>query len=413
MNTIPFKLSGIVMCLVLCLPTLALAKTSVTVRVMTGGAKSQPLKQAPVILRASRPKGPFEQKDPKPFKEWAGQTNALGQITFSDVPDDLAKQGLRLHAISMYKGMTFKSRAIVPFAGAKLDVVTFEKTADLSKVQLQDWRLIIEPSEGFLVFTQQFKLQVTGDKALDTALLTGEKYEKGLPITLPIKAKGLNIFGPGTHQAIDSTAYWRGVLKPGEPVNLQLRYSMSVRDATFVYEQTLDYPVINADIAVPLKTRFRKVPRMNNLTLAAIGFKAEVRQRIPGVNREVEVLYAQPDNAKKSLERGGVVKLQLRGLPYRQPIGPWIALGLGILGFIVVLIAGRAAQKKHKSQVNAKVQRDALQREREALFEDLAGLEEEFERNEVSAQEYDIESMALRERLALVLKKLDDLGVPQ
>jgi Tfp pilus assembly ATPase PilU len=48
----------------------------------------------------------------------------------------------------------------------------------------------------------------------------------------------------------------------------------------------------------------------------------------------------------------------------------------------------------------------ALEQEREELFEDLRDLEESYDQGEVSDRRYDVEAAELRERLALVLRRL-------
>lgn len=385
-------------------------KLQVVVEVTQGGANAQAFANAPVILRAARPKGPFEPTDPKPELEWAATTDAQGMVTFTEVPDDLATRGLRLQAVTLFDGVTYKSDAAIPTRGMKLRLPVFEKTGQPELVEIDSLRLIIEPSEGFLIFSQTISLVVKGDKALATSLLPGEHYAKGLPIELPLKAKGINIFGPGEHKTINSTVYWQGVIKPGEPVNLQVRYSMTATEERFIYEQRLDYPVNKADIVVPLQTQFRKVPRLNNLEIAALGFESKADANVPGIRPGVETLHAI---ANGPLKPNDTIKLQLKGLPFSRSQAPWVVIALGLLGMLGVVIFARREDIKARTKRPLAQIKQSLIKEREALYEELVAIELDLDKGLLTAREYEIESMVFRERLALILRKLEDLGADQ
>ncbi len=379
---------------------------SVTVQVQRSGQPAA-LEETVVFLRAARPKGPFEPTDPAPEQEWTGLTDAQGIARFEGIPADLATRGLRLHALVMDAQEAFKSAPAIPTAELRLSVPIFARTGDLATLRVGALRTFIEPWEDFLVFSQNWTLVVSGDRALDTSLLTGEAYAKGLPLELPVKAQGINVFGAGEHQVINSTVYWRGVLKPGEPVNLQLRFSVPAKQDTLIYEQRLDYPAQQVDVLVPLETPHKKVPRLNKLELAGIGFKSEARQEIPGLGRPLELLYAHPDNPNHELKAGESIQLRLRGLPFAPPRGPWIALALGLLGALAVLAFAALERRRQRQGGDTRARHALLMREREALFEALAELERDLARGAVSARDYELESLLLRERLALILKKLE------
>ena len=382
-------------------------RMEVVVSVTRGGAAATPVSSAPVILRAARPKGPFEPSDPKPEHEWTGVSDANGQVVFRDVPADLASRGLRLHAVTLHEDVAHKSDAAVPTPGMKLKLPIFEKTGDISLLEYQAVRLIVEPSEDYLVFSLTVSLVVRSDKALDTSMLSGERFAKGLPIELPLKAQGIHSFGPGTHATVNSTVYWQGVIRPAEPVNLQLRYSIPVRDSRFVYEQRLDYPAKQVDIVVPLQTQFRKIPRLNALSLAVLDFDVQARSDVPGIRQDVETLYAV---AKRPLKAQDSIKMQLVGLPFKRSSGPWAALGLAALGILGVAALARAEAARAARAQDPSHRLEKLTRERDALFEELEQLELELDKGLITARDYEIEGMAMRERLALILRKLEDLG---
>lgn len=387
-------------------PTQAPASMSLSVEVMRGGANAGPLQGAPVILRAARPKGPFEPTDPTPVHEWTGVTDANGVATFEGVPADLTSKGLRLHAVTLYEGVSYKSNAAIPVQGMKLRLPVFEKTGQVELVQIDQLRLIIEPSEGYLIFSQTLSVSVSGDKALSTSLLAGEQFAKGLPFELPLKAQGINVFGPGQHKTINSTVYWTGEIKPGEPLNLQVRYSIPANDERFIYEQRLDYPVKQADIVVPIQTQFRKIPRLNALQLAALGFDAKVSTDVPGIKPGVETLYAV---AQGPLAAQSTIKLQLKGLPFKRSQAPWVVLLLGLLGAGGAIWLARKESAAARAKLPVAQLRMKLNKERESLFEELVALELDFDRELLTAREYEVERMAISERLALIMRKLKDL----
>lgn len=74
------------------------------------GTTSEKVADAVVFLRAARPKGPFEPTDPEPQFEWSEITDSTGVATFS-IPKNVTETGLRIHAVTTYGGVAFKSSA--------------------------------------------------------------------------------------------------------------------------------------------------------------------------------------------------------------------------------------------------------------------------------------------------------------
>lgn len=375
----------------------------VTVSVVLGAAKT-PLAGVPVLLRAARPRGPFEPTEPEPVQEWSAVTDAAGVATFPIEPDALATQGLRLHAVAIYEGQPFKSAAVVPSAGAKLAISAFEKGAGVDAVRVASLRMVIEPWEGYLVFTQIVGLTVVGDRALDTRQIADPAWEKGLPIELPLKAQGIHISGPGEHQAIHSTVYWRGVLKPGEVTTLQLRYSIPAHEPIFTYTQPTAYEVGEVDILVPLQTPHKKLPRMNGLELAAPNFKLEAGAGLAGLRPDMEFLRG----SRAGLKAGEPLRFQLRGLPFSKPRAPWIALFAGLAVALLALGYGLRLRGEDGQAAGAELIKE-LRGQHEALFEELLSLEQAYKAGEVEIRDYEVEAMSLRGRLALIKRKLEAL----
>lgn len=383
---------------------------SVPVKVVHGGQEAKTIGGKPVILRAARPKGPFEQQDPKPAREWTAVTNASGLATFEGIPTSLADEGLRLHALTTHGGMTFKSSPKVPARGISLEVPVYERGNDLSKVKIQDLQTIVHVWEDNLYFQQFYRLTVEGNQVFDTALLTGEEYEHGMPLDLPLKAMGIEAQAPGATKVVESTVFWKGSLKPGEAVPISASFSMTANRPEFSYSQDFDYPVDNVSVVVPLEPNNQqvKIRYFSDLTIAAPGFDPD------NVGVDEGALGSQNDGLfltakNRSIEAGGTLKFQLGGLPFDRPIGAWAALGLGILGALLVFAFARREKKRVDESHSSGEIIDLLSREREELLDELALLEEDYQDGRVSELEYERESLLLRERIALVMKKIRDL----
>jgi hypothetical protein len=361
----------------------------------------------PVMLRAARPKGPFEPQDPKPAHEFTAVTDDSGRAHFQNIPDTLAEQGLRLHAVTTHGGISFKSPAVVPSDGATLALTVYERGHDASDVVIESLRTVAHVWEDHVFFQQTWLLSVDGDYVVDVDMLDGEAYEEGLPLVLPLKAKGIEARGPGQSTPIKSTVYWRGTLKPGEPVPLTIHFSVAGTKPSLVFDQQLDYPAKNVEVLVPLEPRHERVriPYFEDLALAAPGFDVDVGRGVLGAQNQGLALHAT-DGA---FEAGESLRFKITGLPFEAPKGAWIAAALGLLGAIFVLgYARRETQLMNESRESGELV-DILTEEREALLDELALLEEDYQDGEVSELEYERESLLLRERIALVMKKLRDL----
>jgi hypothetical protein len=383
---------------------------SVSVKVVHAGQDDKAMAGKPVILRAARPKGPFEPTDPQPKHEWTGVTGADGTATFADIPASVADEGLRLHALTTHGSMSFKSSPKVPATGITLNVPVYERGHDVSQVSIDDMQTIVHVWEDNLFIQQFYRLKVTGNQVLDVATLSGKEFESGLPIELPVKAMGIDVKAPGETKVVNSFVYWKGMLKPGETVPVSVSFSMQAKKANFVYEQELDYPVESASVVVPLESRHErvKIPFFKDLELAAPGFDPDNVGTDRGAlgSQNSGLFLAAKDRA---IAKGERLQFEISGLPFGRPAGAWVALGLGILGALFVFgFARREKKNVEESHASGEIH-DLLIEEREALLDELALLEEDYQDGEVSELEYERESLLLRERIALVMKKIRDL----
>lgn len=378
---------------------------SATVEVVHG-VEDRPLTDTGVILRASRPRGPFEPKQPEPREEWTATTNAQGEATFDDIPKRLTTSGLELYAVATYGGIPFESSRVSIADGVNLTIEVFEQARDTSKVRIERIRTIVEPWEDYLVFVQFWTLALDGQRALDTTSLSGETFEKGLPLELPLDAEGIKASGRGETKVVNDTVYWKGVLKPGRSVSFQMRFSMPASTPSFVYEQRVDYPVDRLDVVVPLKTNYKKVGRLDGAVLKAPGFeRVETMQSVPGLRRDLPSLYA----TGRSLEAGESFAFKLEGLPFDRRYGPWMTLALGLLGALGVFLFARRESRPLDSEEARAEAIETLEADRDRLLDELAHLEEAWDEGEIDEVDYETESLRLREQLSLIDDKLDEL----
>lgn len=374
---------------------------SLTVRV-THGSTEAPLADTAVFLRAARPKGPFEPTDPEPAYEAPSLTDANGLATFDSVPADLATRGLRVHALTTFGGMTFKTSPSTPSANMELDLKVYEKGVVADDLRFSNLRTIVEVWEGYLVFTQYYGLTNTGNTAIDTLILEGADPEKGLRIELSHLAKGIQVNGPGESTVVNSTVFWKGTLAPGETAPLQMRFSMTEQGSEFVYEQEMGFPVDNIELVLPIQTQYQKLPRLDKVSLAAPGFEMLSGNGILGLRNDREFIGA----TGKKVDAGESFQFKVSGLPFESSMAPWAVLGAGLFFAALVVVVGRREVDKLKSRQTREELLKGLEKERDALLDALVELERDLEADEVTEREYELESLALKERLALIMNKI-------
>ncbi len=377
------------------------------IRVTVRGTDGAALSEKPVFLRAARPRGPFEPTAPEPVKEWTEFSNSEGVATFDVTPTGL--DGLRVHAVMTHDGQPFESAAVTPGDGVKLTIRAHERTLDPNVVRVKSLRTVVQPWEEYLVFTQFYQLQNSSDLALDIAAIPDPDYERGIPLTLPVKAQGIQAMGPGESAVVDSTVYWKGFMKPGEVVNIQVRFSMSAREESFIFEQEMEYSTDELEVVVPLQTDFEKLPRLDTVTLLAPGFK-ELGRTQNGkspldLRSDMEFLAAW----NNPVEKGESFTFKLEGLPFHKPITPWIFLIAGIVVALGIVVFARKERARMESQQGVEDLRAAFEAERSDLREQLITLEKQQASGMRSQPEYEALRLSLREQLALILKKLSDL----
>ncbi len=347
------------------------------------------------------------------IKTYTEKADADGVATFSLT----AVEGSTYIPKVLSDGINFTGEQVVPDADAKaITIDVFGKTFDDSGVIVSELMTTVDLTEGQLVFMQMWTFVNTSPFAFDpSGALNSEKYKKGLPIQLPKKAQGAHatvMLGKGVVQdaeLFEDMVFVKAPIPPQaegqDPLRVQIRFGMPLEDAVLEYSQPLLYKIEGMRVIVSLQTRFAKMPELA-LQLEAPGFPSVGDGReMPGMRKDQKVLVARDGHA----EPGGALNFTVSGYPAHDPPERKIALALFVLilivGGVVFLRERRGAGQGGKNSRELRIK--ALTDEREDLFDALRDLEERFDQGELGDRAYDIEVARLRERLALVLRRLD------
>lgn len=370
------------------------------------GVENAAIDSTDVTLRASRPKGPFERQEPKPEYEWTASTNDNGSVTFENVPKSLTETGLELHAAADYGGITYRSRRVPAAPDTNLTVEVFETTDSLENLSFARFRTVVKPWEGYLVFTQFYTLKQSGDRALNGNQPLGGRDQPGIPIELPLEAEGIQVQTGASNKTVNSTVFWQGTLRPGQSVPLRVRFSISASKPTFEFKQKLDYPASNVEVVAPIDVRYEKVSRLDDLRLSAPGFDTvETTDQVRNLRRNTDYIRAHG----ASLQAGETLRFKLYGLPFKEPLAPWIIFGLGLLGAVTIIGFAFREKRLMESDETTEQAISLLEEEREQLLDELASLEREWEAGQIDEVDYETERLRLQERLALLTQKLNEL----
>lgn len=316
----------------------------------------------------------------------------------------------------LHDGVNFTGAAVSPSQEVhEVSIDVFGKTFDDKDLLVTELMTTVDLWEGYLILTQMWTFSNAASVAFDPTGSPDEKYAEGMPIVLPKKAMGINamvIRGQGvTEQArvVENKVLLEAPIPPmaegQDPLRVQLRYSMPLKGSHFDYEQQLDYKVEGMRVIVPLQTRYNRHPRLN-LTLDAPGFpEVGDGRRMPGMAQNMQFVVARDGHA----DPGGKLSFSIDGLPAPDTTPRWVALILGVLmllgGVWLLVIERRGGVVRGRAGVKSLIR--ALTDEREDLFDALRDLDERYDEGDLSERRYDIEAAKLRERLALVMRRLE------
>lgn len=389
-------------------PRLSEGDHTVYVQVSHGADDELDLSGQPVLLEAVQPSGPLRPDGhERVINSWEAVTDGDGIARFDDLPDELTDRRLQLRASTTFGGIDFQSQLQQTGAdGAIVELNVFDQAHSYPGVRLSRKRVLVSPWEEYLIFDQFWTLQLEGDQAFDTSVAS--EFERGLPLRLPYTAEGISVAGVGDSQVIDNIVYWNGVLQPDRPVTIQIRFSMEARHSEFTFEHPMNYPVDNIDVLATVDTNFDKMPRLNDLTLRAPGFEVGDDPTAAGLppHTTLDFLVA----TGHSVDRGESYAFRLEGLPFGRPLGAWIALFGGILAALLAAFYGRREYLNMRDANNGDAL-EGLEAQRDDLIDELAEIEHDIEQAGTEQEKLDFEEerMLVRQRLALILGKIDDL----
>lgn len=347
------------------------------------------------------------------IRTYTAQTGADGVANFDKLT---LIPGARFIPVVVADGIRFEGRPIAPTSGSKAEanVNVYEKTYGDEGVVVSDLLTTVDVVEGFLVYNQIWTIANARPRAFDVTHATDPKYSEGLVIQLPTMAEGIEAVvsrGQGAMRdakVVESRVIVTDPILPAtdqdEPLRVQIRYSSKLLDPSLHYSQTIAYPVENMRVITTLTTPYKRTPRLN-LSMTAPGFANVGPGRMPGMRDGTEFLIAEGRKAAA----GSNLEFTITGFPVHDPVWRWLALVGGLLSVVVgVILFRQDAASKRDPATLAALKRRALEEEREQLYELLRDLDDRFFNGEVTERAYDIEVASLRERLALVLRRLDD-----
>jgi len=347
------------------------------------------------------------------IKTYTQKTGPDGLATFSKLT---LIPGARFVPAVIHDGVRFAGRQIAPSSGSKLetDINIYDKTYTDEGLVVTDLLTTIDVVEGFLIYMEIWTLANTQPRVFDLSKATDPKYADGMVIELPIKAEGIEAIVTRSQNTIaeakvvDNKVMVTEPILPAmegeDPIRVQIRYSMKLDSATVTFRQPLAYNVDNMRVIATMTTPYKRTPRMD-LKMTAPGFTAVGPTRpSQGMRDGTEFMMAEGGKAKA----GGALEFTISGFPVKDPPWRWLALFGGLGAVIAGFALSRGdAQKKRNPATVAALKRQALEEEREKLFDALRDLDDRYFTGEVTDRAYDLEVASLRERLSLVLRRLD------
>jgi hypothetical protein len=310
-----------------------------------------------------------------------------------------------------HDGATFSAVGVVPPKdGSRLtsSLSVYGISTDDSKIRVSQLITAAELWEDQFLITQTWTFVNRDTVAFDPTKAGGEKYNDGLQIRTPTDAKGVHatvIRGRGDvtqARVVEDKVWVRSPVPPEtkgtEPLRVRLQFSLDHNTDTLSLDQPILYPVEYSEVIAPLGTRFEKVPTLD-LSMNAPGHTVETRKLRNGDQGLVA------SGGKYSAGDG--LRFDLSGFPvFTSPFNN-IAAVLVLLIFVGgVLLFRKEVVTRRGGRSEMQQRTVALKSERETLFESLRDLELRYDQGGVSDRAYDIEAASLRERLALVLRRL-------
>ncbi len=322
----------------------------------------------------------------KPVRTWTATSDEQGWTEFRAVE---AEGGQRILARTRYQDIDWDSLTSALLPSTELRLQVYERSVDPALLRLVRVETELDVWEELLIVRQQFHLGSRGPKALDLGRDPAGR-RSSLRIPLPQGAKGVSARGEDV-AASDGELRFSGVVKPGEVgQTISVSYQLPIVGATLSLRQTFPLPAEELLTVLPEHPVVRGVEqrRWRARLLARDGQRVEAQQDREG--RSMWVGRAQREGGLPALD------LSLSGLPARDRLPAWLAVGLVVLA----LVAGAwVARRRAAGPAGAPA--------RDQLVQRLAQLERERRGQGLSPAQLDEE----RRLFALALSRDD--GSPQ
>lgn len=318
-----------------------------------------------------------------------GDLNETGEYVFSDL--EIAP-GRIFVVTAEYKGVLYGSSAahLADGESITLPVDVYDTTAEASEIRVDRLHVIFNvPIAGTLEVTELWIISNTGSETFSNT--DGEGI---FQIHLPDSATNL-LFESGTlgdrfirneFGVVDQFAVRPGVGSHEIVLSFEMPY-----DGRLEYQQTMEYPVDAVVVLLP-----EEGPDLTGEGLQDLGVQ------------DLGGLSFRSFNAA-SLSPGDHLQLSVRGTPHGLPGSTSktieLVAGLATLGSVLAVLAFWWYRRVGLGTASAPaIPRSSPQKEKELLIDDIAELDDEFERGEIEEHEYRRERSQLKAEILDLMK---------
>lgn len=327
-----------------------------------------------VFLRELPLQGPFDPDAADPIQEWTAVTDNGGVARFDSVKE--STPGTLFQATVSHNDYPYISAKQQGASRLQLAIRAIEPITTLEHLSIQRLRNILQIWEDYLVFTQMYLIKNDGNQPIDIRAFREDPHHAGLPIRLPTKAKGITVTGVGSNEVVQSTVYWSHFLQAGEVAHVQIQFSVSAKEPTLSFQQKMDYRTEEVEFVIPIQTEYRKIPRLDSISLVGIGFKNQGETGPDG-----SPLDLRPDMDfkavwGKSLSPGESYEVDLSGLPFHTPKAPLIVFFIST--FVAMLLFGVGFARHRRQSDKRDGEKEFVEEERARI---LALIEEEMKQH--------------------------------
>ena len=378
-------------------------RLEVTVRRVGEDWKRAPAVGVPVLVEA--------RAGEMVIKKHTARTDESGVAVFEGLKQIA---GSRYVPVVAYQEVSYSGGVIEPKSKVeRVSIDVFDKTYDDSNLQVTELMTTAQVSEGSVIFFQRWLFVNNAPQTFDPRGSMNPAYEEGLFIEMPKVARQtsamlLTSSGRIEAKVVEDRVVFTEPVPPAgenqEPLTVQVQFAVPLKSSELEFSQPMHYPTEGMRVIVSRSTQSTRMPELD-LELNAPGFTVGDNRDMPGLRQDMKFLVARGGHANP----GGVLRFTIDGLPARSRQWAWVVIGLGLL--VIVVGVGLWRHEAHVLGESGRGLRvSALEQEREALYDQLADLEDRYDAGELSDYRYDLEAAQLRERLALVLHRLEQEG---